>query len=120
MQCTQDRRSSTSAPLYVHSSVRADWQDTPRGTPKGRASPLPPHQAAQSSASAPTPRYIGLLLYPAPSRRKAGPSSGVEALGLLERTDSKVSGAVEEEELDPAGQVAVNPRFGLVAVGTSR
>lgn len=43
----------------------------------------------------------------------------MEALGLLERRSSRrVSG--ETEELDPAVHVAVNPRFGLVAVGTER
>jgi hypothetical protein len=43
----------------------------------------------------------------------------MEALGLLERRGSRtVSG--EKEELDPAVHVAVNPRFGLVAVGALR
>ena len=41
----------------------------------------------------------------------------MEALGLLERRGSQ-SVAGEKEELDPAVHVAVNPRFGLVAVGT--
>ena len=41
----------------------------------------------------------------------------MEALGLLERGGSQ-SVAGEKEELDPAVHVAVNPRFGLVAIGT--
>jgi hypothetical protein len=41
----------------------------------------------------------------------------MEALGLLERRGSR-SVSREKEELDPAVQVTVNPRFGLVAVGT--
>jgi len=41
----------------------------------------------------------------------------MEALGLLERRGSRVI-SEEKEELDPAVHVAVNPRFGLVAVGT--
>jgi len=44
----------------------------------------------------------------------------VEALGLLERRDSKGNEQEEKEELDPAVQVAVNPRFGLIAIGTKR
>jgi hypothetical protein len=41
----------------------------------------------------------------------------MEALGLLDRRGSRsVSG--ERAELDPAVHVTVNPRFGLVAVGT--
>jgi hypothetical protein len=41
----------------------------------------------------------------------------MEALGLLERRGSRRASA-KEEELDPAVYVVVNPRFGLVAVGT--
>jgi len=43
----------------------------------------------------------------------------MKALGLLER---RGSGRVSEDkdELDPAVDDAVNPRFGLVAVGTMR
>lgn len=46
----------------------------------------------------------------------------MESLGLLERAvsaDGREGGAgVGEDTIDPAVQVAVNPRFGLVAVGT--
>jgi hypothetical protein len=120
-QCTLDLKSRISERTYVSSSSKlnsAEGQETPRGTPKGRSSPLPAHQAASSSISLSTqiPKYTGQLLYPAPPRPK-DTSSGMEALGLLERRGSRtVSG--EKEELDPAVHVTVNPRFGLVAVGT--
>ena len=120
-QCTLDLKSRISERTYVSSSSKlnsAEGQETPRGTPKGRSSPLPAHQAASSSISLSTqiPKYTGQLLYPAPPRPK-DTSSGMEALGLLERRGSRsVSG--ERAELDPAVHVTVNPRFGLVAVGT--
>jgi hypothetical protein len=121
MLCTLDPKSRISEQTYVISSLKlnsAEGQETPRGTPKGRSSPLPAHQAASSSISLSTqlPKYTGQLLYPTPPRPK-DTSSGMEALGLLERRGSRsVSG--EKEELDPAVHVTVNPRFGLVAVGT--
>jgi hypothetical protein len=104
--------------LLISQLNSADEQETPRGTPKGRSSPLPAHQAASSSISLSTqvPKYTGQLLYPALPRPK-DPSSGMEALGLLERRGSR-SVSREMEELDPAVHVTVNPRFGLVAVGT--
>lgn len=102
--------------------LRAEEKETPRGTPKGRSSPLPAHQAASSSISFSTqiPKYTGHLLYPAPPRPKADVSNGMEALGLLERRSSRRVSGEKEEELDPAVHVAVNPRFGLVAVGNAR
>jgi hypothetical protein len=121
MQCTRALKSRMSERAYVISLSKlniAEGKETPRGTPKGRSSPLPAHQAASSSISLSTqvPKYTGQLLYPAPPRPK-DTSSGMEALGLLERRRSRtVSG--EKEELDQALHVAVNPRFGLVAVGT--
>jgi hypothetical protein len=120
MQCTRALKFRISERTYVTTSCKlnsAEGQET-RGTPKGISSPLPAHQAASSSISLSTqvPKYTGQLLYPAPPRPK-DTSSGMEALGLLERRGSRtVSG--EKEELDPAVHVTVNPRFGLVAVGT--
>lgn len=65
----------------------------------------------------PSQRYVGQLLYPPPPRNTAvrGTVGGAESLGLIE--DKPQDG---DDQLDPAVEVSVNPRFGLVAVGTKR
>ena len=63
----------------------------------------------------PSQRFVGQLLYPAQPRTPSDTVGGAESLGLVE--DNAQDG---EDQLDPALEVAINPRFGLVAVGTKR
>ncbi|WVQ95249.1 hypothetical protein IAU59_002344 [Kwoniella sp. CBS 9459] len=65
-------------------------------------------QRAQLQAG---PRYVGRMLHPPPKPQDI--TRRIEALGLVEERDE---GDVEDVE-DWAEQVAVNPRFGLVAIG---
>ncbi|WVF67677.1 hypothetical protein IAT40_002436 [Kwoniella sp. CBS 6097] len=65
-------------------------------------------QRAQLQAG---PRYVGRTLHPPPKPQDM--TRRIEALGLMEDRDE---GEMEDVE-DWAEQVAVNPRFGLVAVG---
>lgn len=83
---------------------------------------MPAHQALPSGSNTPAPRFVGHLLYPAaPRARPKDQVGGMESLGLLERAvsaDGRADGDAGEDIIDRAVQVAVNPRFGMVAVGT--
>lgn len=63
----------------------------------------------------PSQRFVGQLLYPAQPRIPRDKVGGAESLGLVEDGPSEA-----EDKLDVAVEVAANPRFGLVAIGTNR
>ena len=58
------------------------------------------------------------MIYPVPSKRATqNLSNGVEALGLVDEPESSTSQGLPDA--DRAAEVTINPRFGLIAIGTA-
>jgi hypothetical protein len=91
------------------------------------SSQLSHHHFASPLPGPSNSKYTGQQLYPIP---KSSPveriSNGVEALGFMPDEppppppDEAEAEAEAEAGLDKAVRVGINPRFGLVAVGTER
>jgi hypothetical protein len=91
------------------------WTETQTTTP-AFSPPLSERNAIAGPSKSTESKYAGQLLYPPPEPPVDDPHANMAVLGLVEKREPSIARDLEEE--DRACEVAVNGRFGLVAIGT--